>query len=115
MESSMRKILICGVSSAMIAAVIATVPSLSQAQPYYGGGMMGGYGGYGMMGGGYGYGPGMMNGYGGDGYGPGMMYGYGPNGERYYSRGGQHYRGKQLCWHQTGADQNSGYYGACPK
>ena len=56
-----------------------------QAQPYYGPGMMGGYGpGYGMMGGGYGpgymMGPGMM-GYGG-GYGPGAMmgpgYGYGP-------------------------------------
>ena len=45
-----------------------------QAQPYYGPGMMGGYGpGYGMMGGGYGpgYGPGY-------GMGPGMMGGYGP-------------------------------------
>jgi Spy/CpxP family protein refolding chaperone len=47
--------------------------------PYYGGGMMGGYGGYGpgyggMMGG---YGGGMMRGYG-PGYGGGMMRGWGP-------------------------------------
>lgn len=50
------------------------------AQPYYGPGMMGGYGpGYGMMGGGYGPGYMMGGGYGpGYGMGPGMMGGYGP-------------------------------------
>jgi hypothetical protein len=65
-------------------------------------------------------GPGMMYGYdGGYGNGPGMMYGYGPNGERYYGRHGngrrsEAYRGKRLCWHQTGQNQSSGYYGKCP-
>jgi hypothetical protein len=47
------------------------------------------------------------------------MYGYGPDGQRYYGRHsygrrGESYRGKQLCWHQTGSDQSAGYYGKCP-
>lgn len=81
--------------------------------------MMGGYrGNYGMMGGYgdgyYGHGPGMMYGYGsGHGIGQGMMYGYGPDGERYYGHSGHRYRGKQLCWHQTGSDQDAGYYSKC--
>jgi hypothetical protein len=97
---------------------LAAISVPSQAQ------MMGGYGGYGMMGGyggnGGGYGSGYMMGpgYGGN-YGPGMMYGYGPDGQRYYgghsnSRRGEAYRGKRLCWHQTGSDQSTGYYGKCP-
>ncbi|HWM48255.1 MAG TPA: hypothetical protein VNR11_15230 [Xanthobacteraceae bacterium] len=95
----------------VLGAGIAAISSPSRAQPYYGGGMMGGYGAY------YGMGPGMMGGYGGGyyGMGPGMEYGYGPHGQRYYGRGGQAYRGQRLCWHRTGADRNSGYYGACPK
>lgn len=81
---------------------------IANAQPY-GPGMMGGYGQ------GYGYGPGYMMGRGyGYGMGPGMMYGYGANGDRYYSRRGQAYRGKRLCWHQTDARNNDGYYEACP-
>ena len=40
-----------------------------------------------------------------------MMYGYGPDGRSY--RGGQAYRGKRLCWHQTDADKNTGYYAPC--
>ena len=103
----MRKYLI----PAALALGLAAMSAPSHAQ------MMGGYGGgYGMgpgmmygYGGGYGGGPSMMYGYGG-GYGPGMMYGYGPG-----YRGGQTYRGKRLCWHQTGQDQNTGYYGSCPK
>jgi hypothetical protein len=60
----------------------------------------------------YGPGYGMMGGYGqGDGYGPGMMYGYGQDGRSY--RSGQAYRGKRLCWRQTGADRNTGYYEPC--
>ena len=58
----------------ILAAGLALIAAGSiQAQPYYGPGMMRGYGqGYGMMGGGYG--PGMMMGPGyGGGYGPGMM------------------------------------------
>lgn len=109
----MRKYFILAATLAFgTAVVVASAPS--KAQPY-GPGMMGGYGGYGgygMMGGGYGPGY-MMGGYGGNGYGPGMMYGYGPNGERYYGRGGQSYRGQRLCWHQTGADRGQGYYAAC--
>jgi hypothetical protein len=55
--------------------------------------------------------PGYMMGPGyGGGYGPGMMYGYGPNGRSY--RGGDAYRGKRLCWHQTGSG-NTGYYEPC--
>lgn len=71
------------------AAFVLIAAGSAQAQPYYGPGMMGGYGGgygpgYGMMGGGYGPGYGMMGGYGGGwGMGPGMMGqgyggGYGP-------------------------------------
>ncbi|MBI1201920.1 MAG: hypothetical protein GC182_05345 [Rhodopseudomonas sp.] len=83
----------------------------SQAQTYYGPGM-GGYGGGYMMGPGYGGGYMMGPGYGdGYGHGPGMMYGYGPDGRSY--RGGQAYRGKRLCWHETDADKNTGYYEPC--
>jgi hypothetical protein len=100
----MRKSFVLAAAAAIGAAMFAgEIPAL--AQPYYGPGMMGGYGGgygpgYGMMrpgygpgygatgpgyGGGYGPGYGMMGGYGpgwmmhgwGQGYGPGMMYGYG--------------------------------------
>ena len=115
----MRKYLV----PAVIALGLATVglPAQAQMMGGYGGGgygMMGGYGGGYGMGGGSGHGPGMTNGYGGGyGMGPGMMYGYGANGEPYDGRRGQGnhvYRGKQLCWHQTGDDQNSGYYGKCP-
>lgn len=62
---------------------VLAIAGSAQAQPYFGPGMMGGYGGYGgpgMMGGGYG-GPGMMGGGYGPGWGmtgPGMMGGYGP-------------------------------------
>ncbi len=64
----------------LAAGLVLIAAGSAQAQPYYGPGMMGGYGpGYGMMGGygpGWGMGPGM--GYGG-GYGPMMQgYGYGP-------------------------------------
>jgi hypothetical protein len=55
-----------------------------------------------------GYGGGYMMG---PGYGPGMMYGYGADGRPYSN--GQVYRGKQLCWHETG--NNTGYYKACRK
>jgi hypothetical protein len=108
---AMRKYLILAAALAIAAAAAVKVPA--QAQSYYGPGMMGGgYGpGYGMM---NGYGPGTMMGPGyggGNGYGPGMMYGYGPDG-RGYDRG-QAYRGKRLCWHQTGAERNQGYYEAC--
>lgn len=107
----MRKILLFAIAAAMLGI---SVPS--QAQQYYGPGMMGGYGGgYGpgyMMGPGYGGGHMMGPGYGGGyGHGPGMMYGYGPYGRPY--RGGQAYRGKRLCWHQTGSDRNTGYYAPC--
>ena len=69
----------------LAAGLAVIIAGSAQAQPYYGPGMMGGYGqGYGMMGGGYGprygMGPGMMGGYG-PGYGmmgPGVMGGYGP-------------------------------------
>jgi hypothetical protein len=111
----MRKYLVLAAAAAVCLG-IAAVNAPSQAQPYYGPGMMGGYGGgygpgYGMMGG-YGHGYMMGPGYGqGDGYGPGMMYGYGQDGRSY--RGGQAYRGKRLCWHQTGADRNTGYYEPC--
>jgi len=107
----MRKIILVSLAVAGIGMAVIAAPSIGQAQ------MMGGYGpGYGMMGG-YsgGYGPGHMMGPGyGGGYGPGMMYGYGPNGERYYGRRGQAYRGKRLCWHQTDAQKNEGYYEPCP-
>lgn len=65
-----------GILAAGLALIAATA---IHAQPYYGPGMMGGYGpGYGMMGG-YGPGPMMGGGYGpGWGMGPGMMGGYGP-------------------------------------
>ena len=112
----MRKIFLLAIAAAAL-----SISAPSHAQPYYGPGMMGGYGGgYGggyMMGPGYGgggymMGPGYGGGYGpGNGMGPGMMYGYGPNGQPY--RGGQAYRGKRLCWHQTDAAKNTGYYGAC--
>ena len=105
----MRKILLLAVAAATLGF---SMPS--QAQPYYGPGMMGGYGGgYGpgyMMGPGYGGGYMMGPGYGG-GYGPGMMYGYRPDGRGY--RRGQAYRGKRLCWHETDADKNTGYYEPC--
>ena len=110
----MHKMLLMSAAAASIAAAPA-VNAPAQAQPYYGPGMMGGYGpgymmGPGMMGG-YGPGPGMMGpGYGG-GYGPGMMYGYGPDGRSY--RGGEAYRGQRLCWRQAGADKNAGYYAPC--
>jgi hypothetical protein len=108
----MRKILLISFVVASISIAMIAVPTIGQAQ------MMGGYGGYGygMMGGyGGGYGPGYMMGPGyGGGYGPGMMYGDGPNGERYYGRGSQSYRGKRLCWHQTDARYTEGYYEPCP-
>ena len=82
----MHRFLTSAAAITAIAAAIIAVPTVMQAQPYYGGGMMGaGYGmmgpgyGYGMMGPGYGYGmmgPGMMQGWAG-GYGPGMMGGWG--------------------------------------
>ena len=109
----MRKMLLLTIT---VATLGISVPS--QAQQYYGPGMMGGgYGGGYMMGPGYGgsgymMGPGYGGGYGpGYGMGPGMMYGYGPDGRSY--RGGDAYRGKRLCWHQTDADKNTGYYGPC--
>jgi hypothetical protein len=111
----MRTYLVVAAGAAIAAAALA-VNAPTQAQPYYGQGMMGGYGGgYGMMGG-YGGGDGhgymMGPGYGqGDGYGPGMMYGYGSDRRSY--RGGQAYRGKRLCWHQTDAGRNTGYYEPC--
>lgn len=109
----MRKIFWLAITVAMLG-----ISGPSRAQPYYGPGMMGGYGGpYGpgyMMGsgqgGGYMMGPGYGPGYGG-GYGPGMMYGYGPDGGRYGS--GEAYRGKKLCWHETSSDRNTGYYEPC--
>lgn len=92
----MRKLRYALLASAFALAVAGS----AQAQPYYGPGMMGGYGGYdgpGMMGDGYSpgwgaMGPGMVGGYGpcagamgpgmmgyGGGYGPGwMMQGHGP-------------------------------------
>jgi hypothetical protein len=100
---AMRRYLIAAAALA-IATAAANVPS--QAQPYYGSGMMGGYGG------GYGMGPGMMYGYG-DGYGPGMRYDYDRDGRPYYGRRGEAYRGKRRCWHQTGPDRDQGYYGSC--
>lgn len=110
----MRKMHVLAGAAAMAATALAfNVPS--QAQPYSGPGMMGGYGGYGpgygMMGGysgGYVMGPG----YGGYGHGPGMMYGYSPDGRSY--RGRDAYRGQRLCWHQTGSG-NAGYYAPCRK
>lgn len=107
----MRKVLLLAIAAATLG-----ISAPSQAQPYYGPGMMGGYGGgngpgYGMMGGGYGPGYMMGPGYGDEGYGPGMMYGYGPYGRSY--RGGQAYRGKRLCWNQTNSDNNTGYYAPC--
>jgi hypothetical protein len=114
----MRKHLVLAAASAL---GLAAIGAPAQAQ------MMGGYGGgygpgYGMMGGNgggyYGHGPGMMYGDGGGyGMGPGMMYGYGPQGQPYYGgrgQGRQVYRGKRLCWHQTGDDRDTGYYGKCP-
>jgi hypothetical protein len=108
----MRTILLLAIAAAALG-----ITAPSRAQPYYGPGMMGGYGGGGygpgyMMGPGYGGGYMMGPGYGGGyGHGPGMMYGYGPDGRSY--RGGQAYRGKRLCWHQTDADKNTGYYAPC--
>ena len=106
----MRKIFLLAVAAATIGF---GVPALA-----HGPGGYGGYGGGYMMGPGYGYGhgymmgPGYGGGYGpGYGMGPGMMYGYGPYGRGY--RGGQAYRGKRLCWHQTNADSNAGYYAPC--
>ncbi len=105
----MRKYLFFAAAVALGLAA-AGLPAQAQMMGGYGGGYGPGYGmGYGMMGGyggngSYGHGPGMMYGYGG-----GYMHGYG------YRRGyhrGQTYRGKQLCWHRTGAN-NTGYYGAC--
>lgn len=103
----MRKMLFPAIAAAMLGTALP-----AQAQ-YYGPGMMGGYGGGYMMGPGYGGGYMMGPGYGGygPGYGPGMMYGYGPNGRAY--GGGQAYRGKRLCWHDTG--NNTGYYEPCRK
>jgi hypothetical protein len=93
----MRKIFLLAIAAAMLGTALP-----AQAQ-YYGPGMMGGYGGGYMMGPGYGgHGPG---------YGPGMIYGYGPNGRAY--GGGQAYRGKRLCWHDTA--NNTGYYEPCRK
>jgi hypothetical protein len=109
----MRKYLILA-AAFTLGVGVAAVNVPSQAQPY-GPGMMYGYGGgYGP---GYGMGYGMMGGYGPGygGYGPGMMYGYGGGYGPGYGPRGQTYRGQRLCWHQTGADQNTGYYGACSK
>jgi hypothetical protein len=108
----MRKILLLAMAAAIgAAALVMNATAQAQMMGSYGGG----YGpGYGMMGGyGGGYGPGYMMGpgYGGGyGYGPGMMYGYGPNGRSY--QGDQTYRGKRLCWHQSGPN-NTGYYEPC--
>lgn len=89
----MRRVLTGAVAITAVAAAIVTVPTVMQAQPYYGGGMMGG--GYGMMGPGYGYGmmgPGMMSGCGGD-YGPGMMGGWGGMGPGMMGYGPGHFGG----------------------
>jgi hypothetical protein len=96
---AMRRYLIAAAALA-IAVVAVNVPA--QAQPYYGPGMMGGYG----------MSPSMMYGYG-DGYGPGMRYYYERDGQRYHGHSGDAYRGKRLCWHQTGPDRDQGYYGSC--
>jgi hypothetical protein len=109
----MRKNLIPAAAIALSAGLAAiTLPAQAQMMGGYGGGYGPGY----MMGPGYGggYGPGYMMGpgYGGGyGYGPGMMYGYGPYGRSY--RGDQAYRGKRLCWYQTDAERNTGYYEPC--
>jgi hypothetical protein len=106
----MRKFLITTAAFAGVLAATAVIGTAAKAQPYYGPGMMGGYGG------GYGPGYGMM---GGDGYGPGYghMGGYGPGymmGPGYGPRGyGDRYRGKRLCWHSTGSDGDDGYYAPC--
>lgn len=107
----MRKILMLAIAAATLGL---SVPALAHGPGGYGGGYGGGY----MMGPGYGpgsmMGPGYGGGYGpGYGMGPGMMYGYGPNGQPY--RGGRAYRGKRLCWHQTDATKNTGYYEPCRK
>lgn len=93
----MRRYLIAAAALA-IAVVAVNIPA--QAQPYYGPGMMGGYG----------MSPSMMYG---DGYGPGMRYYYERDGQRYHGYSGDAYRGKRLCWHQTGPDRDQGYYGSC--
>lgn len=80
----MRKILLLAIAAATLGA---SIPS--QAQPYYGPGMMGGYGpGYGMRGGGYGPGWGMGPGMMGGGYGPGGMMGPGMMGPGMMGYGG---------------------------
>lgn len=106
----MRKFLVSTAALAGLIAATAVIGTAAKAQPYYGPGMMGGYGG--------GYGPGYdhMGGYGPGyghmgGYGPGTMmgpgYGYGPRG---YGNG-EGYRGKRLCWRETEA--GGGYYAPC--
>jgi hypothetical protein len=107
----MRKFLKVTAMLAGLLAATAVIGTAAKAQPYYGGGMMGGYGGYGYgMMGGYGPGYGHMGGYYGSGYmmGPGYYGG----GERGY-RAGDRYRGKRLCWHPTDADGDEGYYAPC--
>lgn len=100
----MRKISLFAIAAAILGTA---VPAEAQ---YYGHGMMDGYGGGYMMGPGY-RGHMMGPGYGGYGHGPGMMYGYGPDGRAYGGR--EAYRGKRLCWHETGS--NTGYYEPCRK
>jgi hypothetical protein len=70
-----RKFIIAGTALALIfGAAILGSGTIATAQPYGGGGMMGGPG--------YGYGPGWMHGYrdGRSGYGPGWMHGYSRSG-----------------------------------
>ena len=91
----MRRFLVTTAVFAGVIAATLAIGSAVRAQPYYGPGMMGGYGpGYGHMGG---YGPGYMAG-------PGYGRGYGNN---------ERYRGRRLCWHPTDSDGDEGYYAPC--
>ena len=90
----MRRFLIVTAAFAGVLAATAAMGTAAKAQPYYGPGMMGGYGpGYGRR----------------DGYGPGYMIGPG-YGQRGY---GNRYRGKRLCWNETDSDKGTGYYAPC--
>lgn len=110
----------------LVAGLALAASGAVQAQPYYGPGMMGGYGpGQGMMGGGYGPGPGMMGGYGpgwglmgpgyGGGYGPGMMGGFGPcggaMGPGMMGYGGGYGPGWMMQGHGPAMMGRGGYYG----
>ena len=110
----MRKFLIVTAALAGVLAATAAIGTAAKAQPYYGPGMMGGYGpggyGYGMMGPGYGGGYGPGYGQRGD-YGPGYMMGPGYGDGRYQRGNG--YRGERMCWHETDSDKGTGYYAPC--